>query len=131
MSEKVNISIGDSKTVWHRPLGHPTMKILNSIVKYCNFLLNDNVQLTFCESCQLGKTHNLPFNFSQSRAANNFDLVHYDFWGPAPITSTDGYRYYILFVDDFGKYSWICSLKQKSEAFEVFKNFLIYVKTWF
>ncbi|KAA0054968.1 Retrovirus-related Pol polyprotein from transposon TNT 1-94 [Cucumis melo var. makuwa] len=60
LSEKVSSSIGASKTVWHRHLGHPSMKILNSLVKDCNLPVNDNEEPKFCESCQLGKAHMLP-----------------------------------------------------------------------
>lgn len=39
---KTNINVGASKTVWHKRLGHPSMKVLNSIVKECNLPVNDN-----------------------------------------------------------------------------------------
>lgn len=129
LSKKAND--GASKTVWYRRLGHSTMQVLNYIAKVCNLPINGNGDFMFCESCQLGKTHNLPFNISRSKPAQSFDLIHSDLWGPAPFTSTDDYRYYILFVDDFSKYTWIYPLKHKSVALEAFKHFITYVKTQF
>lgn len=35
-----------------------------------------------------------------------------------------GARYFLLFIDDFSRYTWIYLLKHKSEAFDVFEEFL-------
>lgn len=43
----------------------------------------------------------------------------------------DGYKYYISFVDDFTRYSWIFSLTFKSEAFDTFKRFKVLVEKQF
>lgn len=52
-------------------------------------------------------------------------------WGPAPILSVDNKSYYVLFVDQFTKYSWIFLLKHKNEVVTVFKNFQTLVKNYF
>ncbi|KAM1505772.1 hypothetical protein ACFXTO_001721 [Malus domestica] len=51
------------------------------------------------------------------------ELVHCDVWGPAPTLSISGYKYYVLFVDEFTKYTWLFPLKLKSEVYSVFVNF--------
>ncbi|KAH9750824.1 retrovirus-related pol polyprotein from transposon RE1 [Citrus sinensis] len=43
----------------------------------------------------------------------------------------DGYQYYISFVDDYNRYTWIYPLKLKSEALEVFKLFKLQVENQF
>ncbi|GAU17915.1 hypothetical protein TSUD_330400, partial [Trifolium subterraneum] len=53
------------------------------------------------------------------------ELVHTDVWGPAPIISSSGFKYYVHFIDDFTRFTWIYPLKQKSDtahAFIQFKN---------
>ena len=58
----VKINVDVSKVVWHRRLEYPLSKILNSILKGCNLIVNDNNGKTkFCDYCQFGKSHNLPF----------------------------------------------------------------------
>lgn len=42
-----------------------------------------------------------------------------------------GFRYYISFIDDFTKFSWLYPLKQKSEAFGAFKSFQFMVQNQF
>lgn len=50
------------------------------------------------------------------------ELVFSNVWGPAPV-SVGGFCYYVNFIDDFSKFSWIFLLKHKYEVFTVFKQF--------
>ena len=59
-----------------------------------------------------------------------FELVHSDVWGPT-IESIDGYKYFVSFIDDFSRVTWIYLLKFKSEVIDVFKNFHMLVMTQF
>ncbi|KAL0541581.1 hypothetical protein IC582_021634 [Cucumis melo] len=120
-----------SNTVWHKRLGHPSSKVLNSIIKSFKLPVNDNIDVKFYDSCQLGKAHNLPFPISHFHATTPFDFVYFDLWGPTPVCSSNGFRYYILFVDDYNRYSWIYPLKQKYGAVEAFNHFVIYIKNQF
>ena len=65
----------------------------------------------------------LPFPSSQSHALKPLELVHTDLWGPAPIQSISGFKYYIHFVDDISRYTWIYPLKLKSDALSAFIQF--------
>ena len=113
-----------SKNIWHRRLGHPLSRVFYLITRRCNVALK-NESIEFCQSCQLGKSHFLPFSPSESCATKQFDLIHKDVWGLAVIMSTYGFRYYMLFLDDFSWYIWIYPLRLKSDtnaAFEFFLN---------
>ena len=48
------------------------------------------------------------------------ELVHTDVWGPM---STQGYEYFITFMDDYLRYGYVYLMKRKSETFEKFKEF--------
>ncbi|TXG46646.1 hypothetical protein EZV62_027855 [Acer yangbiense] len=67
--------------------------------------------------------HQLPYPNSTSVTTKPLELVHTDLWGPAPMLSTEGYRYYISFVDSFSRFVWVFPLRFKSEAFNVFVQF--------
>ena len=58
-------------------------------------------------------------------------IVHSDVWGPAPVCGMHGFLYYIVFIDDCTRMSWIYFLKHKSEVFEVFVNFYHMICTQF
>jgi hypothetical protein len=40
-----------------------------------------------------------------------------------PVKSIGGCKYYILFVDDYSRYSWLYRLQQKSNVFVTFVKF--------
>lgn len=50
-------------------------------------------------------------------------LIHSDVWGPAPTISHFGYVYYVIFVHDFSKYTWLFPMKKKIEVFIIFCDF--------
>ncbi|KAL5570298.1 hypothetical protein UlMin_026873 [Ulmus minor] len=96
----------------------------------CNLPCSSN-KTTVCSSCQLAKSHRLPLKLSSSHVSNPLELVYTDIWGPAPIKSTSGARYFILFVDDFSRFTWFYSLQTKDQALSVFKQFKILVENQF
>lgn len=67
--------------------------------------------------------HLLPFRFSSSHAKEPLELVHTDVWDPALIMSSYGFKYYVHFVDDFSRFTWIYPLKQKFETVQAFIQF--------
>jgi histone deacetylase 1/2 len=53
-----------------------------------------------------------------------------DVWGPAP-TSVGRHNYYVSFIDDYSKFTWIYFIKKKSDVFDVFHNFMNFVERKF
>jgi len=43
-------------------------------------------------------------------------------WGPSPVASIGGARYYVTFIDDFSRTILVYFLKQKLEVFQKFKE---------
>ena len=66
-----------------------------------------------------------------TRAPSMFDLIHFDVWGPFPVTAFSGHRYYVTFIDDFSRCTWIYLLKKKSDVLPLFTQFLQMIKTQF
>lgn len=48
------------------------------------------------------------------------DRFHCDLWGPSPIVSKQGFKYYTILVDDFSRVSRLFPLKVKSDFYQVF-----------
>lgn len=55
------------------------------------------------------------------RLSNNpLDLVFSDVWGPAPVLSSDGSRYYVSFLDNFSKFCWLYPISSKFDVQALF-----------
>ena len=82
-----------------------------------------------CEHCISAKMHSLHLNKSSIVSNSILEIVHSDVWGPSPITSLLGFNYYVLFVDDYTRFTWLFLLKSKIEVMFVFKHFKSMVET--
>jgi hypothetical protein len=58
----------------------------------------------------------------------SFNLIHSDVWGPAPIVSFIGYKYFVIFIDEFSKITRLYLLKNKSEVCLKFQEFCNFVE---
>ena len=84
-----------------------------------------------CIHCLHGRMHRLPFPSSRFVATSPFELVHTDLWGLAPLDSINGYKYYVIFIDDFTRFTWMYLLTNKSEVYSKFVMFHAMIKTQF
>uniref|UniRef100_A0A2N9J670 Integrase catalytic domain-containing protein n=1 Tax=Fagus sylvatica TaxID=28930 RepID=A0A2N9J670_FAGSY len=73
----------------------------------------------------IGKMHKLPFSISVPKSEFPLHVLHADLWGPAPIQSYNGFRYYLVIVDDYTKFCWVYLLKNKSDTFTTFQQFKV------
>ena len=81
-----------------------------------------------CEACQLGKQHRLPFINQCNRSRNKIDLIHSDEWGLAQNVSLGGSRYFVSFIDNYTRHTWISLIEKKSETLDYFRNLKNLVK---
>ncbi|RVW93766.1 Retrovirus-related Pol polyprotein from transposon TNT 1-94 [Vitis vinifera] len=107
-SPRDTIAVANASTdtsLWHRRLGHMSEKGMKMLLSK-------------------GKLPEL-----KTPKAKRLELVHTDLWGPSPIASLGGSRYYITFIDDSSKKVWVYFLKNKSDVFETFKKWKAIVET--
>jgi hypothetical protein len=76
-----------------------------------------------CNGCAQGKNIKNHFSKSDNKAEGVLELTHSDVCGPMPSTSISGYVYYVSFIDDYSRKTWVCFLKSKDEVFGKFKEF--------
>ena len=81
--------------------------------------------------CQFYKQTSLPFNNSVSHVLSSFDLIHSDVWGPSLISTLGGSRYFVIFVDDFSRYTWIYLFKNHSKLYQIYRDFTKMIETQF
>ena len=108
-------------------MGHPPLPLLK---KLCPQFLS---QLSLdCESCQFAKHHRLSYNSRVNKQASApFELVHSDVWGSCPVVSLTEFRYFVTFVDDYSRTTWLYLMKNRSELFSHFRAFCVEIHTQF
>ena len=112
-----------SHAKWHSRLGHPSFAIVRRVISKNKlpFVRTKRIE-SICDPCQKAKSHQLPYPISTSVSTAPLQLVFTDVWGPAP-TSVGRHDYYVSFIDDYSKFTWIYLLKRKSDVFSAFTNF--------
>jgi len=90
-------------------LGHPTYHVLKHVLNKIQVSCPKFV-FSFCDSYKIGKSHQLSFSSCPITAKKPLELVYSDVWGLAPVTSVESYRYYIVFIDAYTRYSWFYPL---------------------
>ncbi|KAH9291809.1 hypothetical protein KI387_043002 [Taxus chinensis] len=114
----------DLGELWHRRMGHihhGALKLLRETVTGVPEVSTEHDDV--CKGCVLGKFAKASFPRSDNRSKGVLDLVHSDVCGPMSTKSLRGYVYYVTFIDDFSRKTWIYFLKTKDEVFSHFQEF--------
>ena len=91
-------------------LGHLLLPLLKKLCPQFSSLLSLD-----CESCQFAKHHRLSYiPRVNKRASAPFELVHSDVWGSCPVVSPTGFRYFVTFVDNYSRTTWLYLMKNYS-----------------
>jgi transposase InsO family protein len=117
-------SSGQLCELWHRRMAHLHHGALGGrreVVTGVPQIIIEHQDV--CRGCALGKFSKASFPSSDSKSAGILDLVHMDVCGPMSRNSLSGCEYYLTFIDDYSRKTWIYFLKTKSEVFARFQEF--------
>jgi hypothetical protein len=131
-SQKLILStIKLSSSRWHCRLGHPTLDLLSRVIRINKLPCSgvDSHELV-CDAFLHGKSHQLLYPKSSSRSLFPLELIFSSVWGLV-IDSFGNKKYYVIFNDDFSKFTWIYLLQHKSDVFCFFKEFQCLVEHMF
>ena len=76
--------------------------------------VDKTVSLDPCDHCLVGKQHRASFKRKSTRRQGKLELVHSDVCGPIEVESLGGNRYFVTFIDDATRKTWVYMLKAKS-----------------
>lgn len=119
-----NFDIRHSKLGWHSKLGHSNVSIVKKVLNNNNISFQKNSVPYICTYCQMCKSHKFAFPVSETNYTKPLELIASDLWGPAPINTDYGYKYYVSFVDAYSRYVWIYFLGSKYETHNVVLQFI-------
>ncbi|KMQ88473.1 gag-pol polyprotein [Lasius niger] len=123
--QEANVSSLDMK-VWHERLGHIHKRALCELVnkEMVQGVSVKNMKKFFCEACQLGKLHKLPFKkLTDKQNWQPGELIHSDVCGPMSVQSPGGARFFLTFKDDFSDFRYVYFLRHKSDVLDCFKEY--------
>lgn len=112
--------------LWHQRLGHAGIQCIKSAHQNRLVIGADlsNVHVGVCEPCIKGKMTRKPFDKHVGiKSSRPLELVHTDVCGPMQTKSIGGSTYFVSFIDDFSRYSYVYFMNEKSEVFARFKEF--------
>ena len=103
--------------LWHKRVGHINLQKLQNmqskgvVIGLPNFTAK--VITGLCGACQFGKQHRHPFPKERNVSKGILNVVHSNVWGPAQTSTLSTCRYYVMFIDNFFRNTWIYAMKQK------------------
>ncbi|KAM2798566.1 hypothetical protein COP1_003513 [Malus domestica] len=107
--------------LWHRQLGHASFGYLRKLLpSLFNGISDSDFQ---CQDCILAKSHRTSYHLSLNKRSVPFELIHSDVWSPLPIATRHGIRWFVTFVDDCTRVTWLYTMKQKSDVGQIFQQF--------
>jgi hypothetical protein len=125
-------AIENACELWHRILAHINYKALLYICKVVTSLLElKGDHEGICNGCAQGKNIKNHFLKRGSKAEGVLELIHSDLCGLMPSSSISGYVYYVSFIDDYSRKTWIYFLKSKDEVVNKFKEFKALIENLF
>jgi hypothetical protein len=119
LHDTINLS-----NLWNMRLSHIHYRSLPTLGKMVTGLpkiqlQHDGVYIGF----SLGKNVKGSFLSSDNRSKGILDLIHSDVCGPITVASLNGYLYYVLFINDHSRNTWIYFLKTKDGVLTIFQEF--------
>ena len=119
-------------TLWHQRLGHFNTKGLQRMKNFeaVKGLPPLHFSSHVCSSCQLGKHARTKMPKSTSHQAFKIlELVHSDVCRPFKVNSLGGHRYFVTFIDDYSRKTWVYFLSHKSQVLSKFQHFVQLMRT--
>ena len=98
---------------------------------YPSFFKTLSIDRLICDAWHLAKSKKVAYPSTDNRCLKPFQLLHCDIWGPSPQTDLNGFRWFLVCIDDHGRFAWLYLLKQKSEVTEILKNHSHLIKRQF
>jgi len=110
---------------WHEALGHQSPNYLRTD-NYSNTPTIPSIPKDWqCETCITSKSTKRRPEPNTKRCDTLFELIHSDLSGTFSQQSFDNSMYYITFIDDCTRSTWIYHINAKSETVKLFTQFIL------
>ena len=101
--------------LWHKRIGHINLRKLKGmqtegvVIKLPTFSGQEIEGV--CAAYQFGKQHRQLFLKERNISEGLMDVIHSNVWGPAQTETFGGCQYYVTFIDDFSRHTWVYPMR--------------------
>jgi transposase InsO family protein len=125
-----------TEALWHMRMGHIShdklMQLRDQHAEGVMFHDPTAKSSDTCDDCNLGKQIRSKISTSaRTQAAEFGDVIYSDVCGPINPISLGGNAYFVSFIDDYTRASWIFLMQSKAETLAKFMEFRKMIKTQF
>ncbi|KAJ9671110.1 hypothetical protein PVL29_027210 [Vitis rotundifolia] len=106
---------------WHRRLGHTSFGYLKKL--FPSLFAKSDISSFHCDICELAKSHRASFPLILNKSLLPFVVIHSDIWGPSKVPTLSGLHWFVTFIDDCTRMTWLCLMKTKDEVNLLFQKF--------
>ena len=108
-------------------MGHASFGYLKKL--FPSLFAKSDISGFRCDICELAKSHRAPFSLILNKSSFPFMVIHSDVWGPSKVPTLSGSRWFVTFIDDCTRMTWLCLMKTKDEVNLLFQNFHKMIET--
>lgn len=106
--------------LWHRGLGHIPIERIKRLINDSILETLDFINLGTFVDCFKGK-HTNKTKKGGRRSSEILEITHTYICGPCPEVCLNGMKYFISFIDDYSRYTYLYFFYDKGEALDAFK----------
>ena len=115
--------------IWHQRLGHVSETVMSQAQSHDCWRNGPSKdiplqELPHCKGCNEEKMVNRTFKSKGRETSKILPLIHSDVCRPMQDASIGGNKYFLVFIDDFSRMTFVYFMKRKSEVFDLTRNFI-------
>lgn len=113
--------------LWHKRMGHVSFGYLKKL--FPNLFEKINSSNLYCDVCELAKSHRTSFPLVSNKSNVPFMIIHSDVWGRSKVPTLGGSEWFVTFIDDCTRVTWLWIMKSKGDVAVIFQKFCKMVET--
>ena len=113
--------------LWHRRLGHASFGYLKKL--FPSLFGMSDISSFRCDICELAKSHHTSFPLILNKSSLPFMVKHSDLCGPSKVPTLSGSHWFVTFIDDCTRMTWLYLMRTKDEVNLLFKKFYKMIET--
>ena len=114
-----------SLDLWHKRPTHMSEKGLQLLAKQSLIPMAKVKSSNLYDYCLFGKHHRVSFQKNSNQKLEKLELVYSNICGPMEVHLLGGNKYFVAFIDDTSRKTWVYLMHTKIRYYNIFNNFML------